>query len=166
MTESPTIRELAVQWWTVRWYPAGMVRRALAGFCAAVVSTLTFHQAMWAMLFLIGLMGPPFPLGTNRFGVPFIVSISIWRGVWGAAYGVASSWRLMSAWLSGLVFGVLVGACEWVSALLQSGEWVVSQQRWLYLLQALLVNGFWGLGLGVMLAALLARSRRASERPR
>jgi len=34
-----------------------MGRRILVGFCAAVISTLTFHQAMWALLFLAGLMG-------------------------------------------------------------------------------------------------------------
>lgn len=142
-----------------------MVRRVLAGFCAAVVATLTFHQAMWALLFLFGLMGWPYPLAMNRFGLPLIVSICLWRGVWGAAYATVSHWHLRSAWLSGLVFGALVGAGEWVSALLRSGEWAVSHQTWLYLMQALLVNGFWGLGLGIMLAALPARTRRASEPP-
>ena len=129
-----------------------MMRRVLAGFCAAVVATLTFHQAMWALLYLVGLMGAPFPLVANRFGIPLVVSICIWRGLWGAAYGAAAAWHLKPAWLSGLVFGVVVGACEWVSAFLRSGEWVLSRELWLYLMQALLVNGSWGVGLGVMLA--------------
>lgn len=133
----------------------------MTGFCAAVVSTLTFHQGMWGLLFLMGLMGPPFPLATNRFGIPFVVTICAWRGIWGAAYGVANVWRLKSAWLSGLGFGVTVGACEWISALLRSSDWALSQERWQYLMQALVVNGCWGLGLGLILAALSARIRRA-----
>jgi len=133
-----------------------MVRRLLAGFCAAVISTLTFHQAMWGMLFLVGLMSPPFPLTRTHFGVPFIVSICLWRGVWGACYGVTSSWVRQAAWLSGLLFGILVGACEWIFALLRSAEWGLTRQRWLYLMQALLVNGFWGLGIGIILSALFA----------
>lgn len=136
-----------------------MIRRILTGFCAAVISTLTFHQTMWSLLFLAGLMGPPFPLTTNRFGIPLLVSICIWRGLWGAAYGAASSWHLKPAWLSGLLFGVFVGAWEWVSAFLRSGEWAMSQPKWLYLMQALLINGFWGVGLGMIVAVLSARTR-------
>ena len=134
----------------------------LTGFCVAVVSTLTFHQAMWTLLHLAGLMAPPFPLARTRLGVPLLASICLWRGLWGAAYA-AGSWRRHPAWLSGLIFGVIVGACEWVFALLRSGEWVLTQQRSLYLMQALLVNGFWGLGLGVILAVLPAQARRARQ---
>ena len=83
--------------------------------------------------------------------------------MWGAAYGAANSWHLKSAWLSGLAFGVIVGACEWVSAFLRSGEWVLSQPKWLYLMQALVVNGSWGLGLGTMVAVLAARTRRTKK---
>lgn len=140
-----------------------MARRMLTGFCGAVISTLTFHQAMWSLLFFAGLMRPPFPLTTNRFGIPLLVSICIWRGLWGAAYGAANLWRLKPAWLSGLLFGVFVGAWEWVSGFLRSGEWALSQPKWLYLMQVLLVNGFWGLGLGMILAVLSARTRRTTE---
>lgn len=138
-----------------------MKRRMLMGFGAAVISTLTFHQAMWALLFFTGVMGPPFPLTRGRFGIPLLVSICFWRGLWGAAYAAASTWHRQQAWLSGLIFGLIVGACEWVFAFLRSGEWVLTQQRSLYLMQALLVNGFWGLGLGILLAALFARTRQA-----
>lgn len=141
-----------------------MKRQVVVGFCAAVIATLTFHQAIWALLFLVGLMGRPFPLVTNRFGIPLVVSICLWRGMWGAAYGAARSWHLKPAWLSGLVFGLVVGACEWVSAPLRSGGWALSPQRWLYLMQALLVNGCWGFGLGLMLPVLSARSRAGAGR--
>ncbi len=129
------------------------MRRALAGFGAAVAAVLTFHQAMWGLLFLLGLMGPPFPLGTNRFGIPLLVSICFWRGLWGGAYGAAALRRSQPTWRSGLLFGVLVGACEWSYALLRSSDWALTEPRYLYLAQALLVNGWWGVGLGLILSA-------------
>ena len=129
-----------------------MTRRVLTGFCVAVAATLTFHQAMWALLFGLGLMGK-LPLAANRFGVPLLVGICFWRGLWGAAYAAAGL-RSRPTWRSGLAFGLGVGACEWAWALLRSHGWALSPQRWSYLAQALLVNGCWGVGLGVMLAAL------------
>ena len=35
--------------------------RALFGFVAAVISVLTFHQGMWELLHLLGLMPPWYP---------------------------------------------------------------------------------------------------------
>ncbi len=34
-------------------------KRALLGFAAAVLSVLTFHQGMWALLHAAGIMPPP-----------------------------------------------------------------------------------------------------------
>lgn len=118
---------------------------------------------MWALLYFNGLMGPPFPLAANRFGVPLLVSICIWRGLWGAAYAAADSWHVKPAWLSGLAFGVIVGTSEWVSAFVRSGEWVITSGKWLYLMQALVINGFWGLGFGIVLPILSARASRIKQ---
>ena len=136
-----------------------MTRRVVTGFGVAVAATLTFHQAMWALLFGLGLMGP-LPLAANRFGVPLLVGICFWRGLWGAAYGAVGLQRFRPAWRSGLAFGLGVGACEWAWALLRSSDWALSRERWAYLAQALLVNGCWGFGLGLMLAALSAQAGR------
>ena len=57
-------------------------KRALLGFAAAVVSVLTFHQGMWALLHAAGLM-PPAPYPTDPvppFGVPRIANFCFWAG--------------------------------------------------------------------------------------
>jgi hypothetical protein len=43
--------------------------RALLGFAAAVLSVLTFHQGMWALLYAAGIKPPP-PYPTNPVPPP------------------------------------------------------------------------------------------------
>ena len=83
--------------------------RASFGFLAAVISVLTFHQGMWAFLHLFGLMPPPYPMrGVPPFGVPLIIDLCFWGGVWGAAFGLVLP-RLSGKyplWVSGLGLGI------------------------------------------------------------
>jgi hypothetical protein len=52
------------------------LNRASLGFLAAVISVLLFHQGMWELLHLMGLMPPPYPTdGVLPFGVPRIVNL-------------------------------------------------------------------------------------------
>ena len=44
------------------------LNRLAFGFLAAVISVLTFHQGMWALLHLFGLMPPAYPMR----GVPHL----------------------------------------------------------------------------------------------
>ena len=66
-------------------------RRALLGFAAGVLSVLSFHQGMWAILHAAGLM-PPAPYPTDPvppLGVPRIANFCFWGGLYGAAFGLA-----------------------------------------------------------------------------
>src|ERR1700749_4143723 len=51
------------------------VNRAAFGFVAHVISLLTFHQSMWGLLHLIGLMLPPYPTK----GVPALCFASTYQ---------------------------------------------------------------------------------------
>ena len=65
-------------------------QRAALGFAAAVLSVLTFHQGMWAVLHAAGVM-PLAPYPTNPvppFGVPLIASLCFWGGLYGLAFGL------------------------------------------------------------------------------
>jgi hypothetical protein len=49
---------------------------ALLGFVTAVISVLVFHQGMWELLHLLGLMPPWYPTdGALPFGVPRIINL-------------------------------------------------------------------------------------------
>jgi hypothetical protein len=139
--------------------------RASFGFLAAVISVLTFHQGMWAFLHLFGLMPPPYPMrGIPPFGVPLIIDLCFWGGVWGAAFGLALP-RLLGKyplWVSGFGLGVaaaLVGLfiVPLIKGLPVAGGWAV-----MAFVRSLLINGFWGFGVGLLLPVI---TRQAQSEP-
>jgi hypothetical protein len=83
--------------------------RALLGFAAAVIATLVFHQGMWVALYGVGLMPrAPFPMeATGPWGVPKMVSLCFWGGLYGAVFGLVLPRLKAPVWLRGLVLGII-----------------------------------------------------------
>jgi|UniRef100_A0A8J4M689 hypothetical protein len=135
--------------------------RALLGFIAAVLSVLIFHQAMWAALHLAGMMPAPFPMApTAPWGVPKIVSLCFWGGLYGAAFGLVMPRLSSPLWVRGLVLGI-------IAALV--GMFVVNAIKGLPIgygfalipwVDSLLINGFWGIGVGIIAPLLMPRRMR------
>ena len=72
----------------------GSGARAILGFVAAAIAVLTFHQGMWALLHLLNLPGmgmpPPYPIApVPPWGVPRIVDLAFWGGLYGILFGLA-----------------------------------------------------------------------------
>jgi hypothetical protein len=141
-------------------------RGLLLGFAAGVLSVLVFHQGTVALLHLAGLVpNPPFPLrAVPPLGLPQVVSMAFWGGVWGVV--IAAILAARPAWPPMLV-GLLVGAVGCVLV----GFTVVAALRGQPLLggldhnrwwRSMLINGAFGWGVGVLLLA----ARRASGRAR
>lgn len=139
--------------------------RAVFGFIAAVISVLTFHQGMWELLHLIRLMPPPYPTaGVPPFGVPLIIDLCFWGGVWGAVFGLILPWLPdYPMWIRGLGLGIaaaLVGLfiVPWIKGFPVAGGWAAMS-----FVRSFLINGFWGIGVGLILPMLTrpARSRLA-----
>lgn len=144
--------------------------RALLGFLAAALSVLTFHQGMWGLLYLVGWMPrPPYPLTpSGPLGVPLLLNFCFWAGLYGIAYGLALP-RLvrMSGWLSGLLLGLLAALVGWFVVAPLKGQPVAGGFDPMRMLISVLINGTWGIGVGVILPMLLpkaAQSRLASLR--
>ena len=119
--------------------------RAIFGFVAAAISVLTFHQAMWAFLHFLNLPGmgmpPPYPTApVPPWGVPRILDLAFWGGLYGILFGLALPRFFVVAPLKGSPVG---------------GGWQVN--NWM---RSLLINGFWGIGVGLILPLILPRSRR------
>lgn len=133
--------------------------RALLGFIAAAISVLTFHQAMWEALHLLALPGlempPPYP--TNPippFGVPRILDLCFWGGLYGIVFGLLLPRLTVPLWLCGLILGIiaaLVGllVVPAIKGLPVGPGWPLGWVR------SLLINGFWGLGVGLILPLML-----------
>lgn len=135
--------------------------RVVLGFIAAVISVLTFHQAMWAALHFGGMMPPPFPMApTAPWGVPKIVSLCFWGGLYGAVFGLVLPRLSPPLWVWGLVLGI-------IAALV--GMFVVNAIKGLPMgygfalipwVDSLLINGCWGIGVGIITPLLMPRRVR------
>jgi hypothetical protein len=127
-----------------------------AGFLAGFLATLIFHQSAVALLWLIG-VAPfgPFAMGaTWPFGVPAVLSLAFWGGIWGILFALidgrfpARAGYWLAAFLFGGIFPSLV-ALMVVSPLKgrpMGGGWQPA-----ILLTAFLINGAWGVGTGLFL---------------
>jgi hypothetical protein len=134
-------------------------RRIGWGFIAAVISVLIFHQGMWTILHYLALPGlgmpPPFPTDpVPPWGVPRIVSLCFWGGLWGALFGAVWRGPWASYWWAGLILGVIAALTGlFVVAAIKGapigGGWVLT--NWI---RSLLINGTWGLGVGLLLMAM------------
>lgn len=136
--------------------------RAVLGFAAAVIATLTFHQAMWAALHGVGLMAPPpFPMTpTGPWGVPKMLSLCFWGGLYGAVFGIALPRLSGPRWLSGLVLGIIAALVGLLVVLPLKGLPVGYGFAWRPWVISLLINGFWGIGVGLIAPALMPRAAR------
>jgi|HubBroStandDraft_6_1064221.scaffolds.fasta_scaffold859594_2 hypothetical protein len=136
--------------------------RALLGFVAAVISVLIFHQGMWAALHTLALPGltmpPPYPIDPiPPWGIPRIMNLCFWGGLYGIVFGLTLPRLTAPLWLCGLGLGViaaLVGilVVPAVKGLPIGNGWILL--NWV---RSLLINGFWGIGVGLILPQLTAR---------
>ncbi len=138
--------------------------RAAFGFVAAVLSVLIFHQGMWAALHALALPGlgmpPAWPTDPiPPWGVPRIVNLCFWGGLYGIVFGLILPRLTAPLWFRGLCLGIiasLVGllVVPAIKGLPIGGGF---PQSWVL---TFLINGFWGLGVGLILPALLRRTPR------
>lgn len=151
--------------------PLGAVRpgmRLIIGFIAGFLATVVFHQIGLLVLHRIGVTpGTPWQMSpVPPFGVPRVISLAFWGGVWGIVFVLVE--RILARcpggyWVGAIVFGaVFPTVFSWL---------VVAPLKRLPLgygfhpsgiLVALIVNGLWGLGTAVFLAILPG----AGARPR
>lgn len=139
--------------------------RAVFGFVAGAVSVLVFHQGMWELLHLLGRMPPWYPTGAvPPFGVPRIVDMCFWGGIWGLVFGLVLPGLPRSApmWLLGLGLGIaaaLVGLfiVPLIKGLPVAGGWAP-----IAFVRSFLINGCWGIGVGLILPLI---SRRLRSQP-
>lgn len=133
--------------------------RALLGFAAAVISVLTFHQGMWALLHFAGLMPPPYSITpTAPLGIPAIASGCFWGGLYGAVFGLLAPRLTAPLWLCGLGLGLVATVLGWVVVAPLKGQPMFGGFVPMNILRAVLINGTWGLGVGLILPLLMRRT--------
>jgi hypothetical protein len=137
--------------------------RGFLGFIAGAIAVLIFHQGMVEAMHVLGLVSfsPYRTTPVPPFGVPVIVSNCFWGGLWGVLFGLVMPRFTWPSWLCGLLLGVLAAVVGWfVVAPLKgmpiAGGWVPAN-----MLRSVVINGFWGLGVGIILPLLMPRSLMA-----
>lgn len=138
------------------------MRRLLFGFIAGFFATLIFHQA--AVYGLGQLHIAPFGAfnvhPTRPFGIPAVLSLAFWGGIWGILYIlIHKSFPSGSGyWLAAFLFGAIAPSLVALLVVMpmkglpMGGGWHPP-----LLLTAFLVNGAWGIGTGFFLRLLGSR---------
>lgn len=132
-------------------------------FGAGFLATLIFHQGIFALFYLAGAVPmPPFNMApTEPFGVPAVVSLAFWGGVWGIpAWWVIRDAAATSYWTRALVFGALAPSAVAlfvvfpIKGLGVAGGWDPK-----IIVGALILNGAWGLGVALGMRLFGERGR-------
>ena len=130
--------------------------KLVLGFIAGFVAVLLFHQPVVAILAEMGVIkgGVYSMTATAPLGVPQVISLSFWGGVWGIVYALVEHRfpRGGMYWLYALLFGAIFPTLvAWfiVSPIKHNpvaGGWQAAR-----MLAGFLANGAWGFGTGLLL---------------
>src|ERR1700757_1215048 len=101
-------------------------------------------------------MPPPYPTdGVPPFGVPRIINLCFWGGVWSAVFGLVLP-RLPAypMWCLGLGLGIAAALVGLFIVPLIKGLPVAGGWSAMTFVRSVLINGFWGIGVGLLLPIL------------
>lgn len=124
-------------------------------FVAAFISTLVFHQAVIGLFYLMGaLPRAPWALTpTEPFGVPQVISLAFWGGIWGIVLWPVIRGATGSAyWVRSILFGAIAptAVAYLVVAPLKGMAFGMGWDPKLWI-GGLIVNAAWGFGLALLL---------------
>lgn len=134
--------------------------QAIKAFIAGFLATLLFHQGVLAAFYAAGLVGSPAwnMSGVPPFGVPVVISLAFWGGLW----GILLWWLIRSAvgaayWLKALLIGAIgPSAVALLIVFPLKGLPILGGPDGKIIIGALILNAAWGLGVALIMR-LLAR---------
>ena len=124
-----------------------MLSFALRAFIAGFIATLTFHQAaVWLIAQSIALPFKTWNMAPNAYGVPSVLALACWAGVWGIALcAVVGAKRWAPALLWGAVLGgVLTSLWGWTVIAAMHARPMFAGGDLKLVAFALVVNAVWG----------------------
>ena len=150
-------------------YGSTSAGKLVFGFIAGFVAVLLFHQPALALLTELGFAQAATysTKATAPLGVPQVISISFWGGVWGVILAAIHHRFPRGAryWLYAFLFGALLPTLvAWfvvapLKGLAPAGGWQVNR-----MLTGVMINGAWGLGTALLLHLAMRPGTRAGKR--
>jgi uncharacterized membrane protein len=124
------------------------MRRIIFGFIAGFLATIIFHQIALELLHLAGVapnaawsMQPKKP-----FGVPSVISLSFWGGVWGIILVlIFDRFRGAAYWIGSIIFGAILPTLVAAFVVAPLKHQPMPHTPAMAML-GLTVNGAWGFG--------------------
>ena len=151
------------------------IPRLLSGFVAGSCAALIFHQFGRGLLHLFGItpLVPYNIAGVPPFGVPQVVSLAFWGGLWGVVFITVEPWLNRApggAWVGGILFGLVFPTLVTSFVVMPlKGMPAGDGFRFPGLLVSPVVNTLWVIGtalfLGVTAAWRSRRGNRGGEQP-
>ena len=131
-------------------------------FLAGFFSTLVFHQGLLAILHAAGAT-PRAPYSMDKtapLGVPAVLSLAFWGGVWGILLWLAIGRfeGMPLYWLLALAIGAIAPSLVALFVVLPlKGQPMAGGGKASVIVGALLLNGAWGIGVACFLRLLQRR---------
>ncbi|MBK1696005.1 hypothetical protein [Rhodovibrio salinarum] len=125
--------------------------RFLIAFVAGFLATLIFHQGAIALLHGAGVIPiAPYPLQpTWPFGVPQVVSLAFWGGVWGLVlWPVIRNARGLKYWGTCILVGAVGPTAVAMLVVFPLKGIPVDAVK---IVGGLVLNGIWGFGTGLLI---------------
>jgi hypothetical protein len=151
---------------TTRMQSTVSVQKLVIGFIAGFLAVLIFHQPVLSFSTAVGFSkAATYSMqATAPFGVPQVLSLSFWGGVWGIVFALvegrfprgAAYWIV--AFLFGAIFPTLVA---WFVAAPLKGQPMAGSWDAYRMMTGLIINGAWSVGTALFLALGIGMTRNA-----
>lgn len=135
-----------------------MTRRLLLGFVAGFIATLVFHQialAIFAHFHWID-RAPWNMKPVPPYGVPAVISLAFWGGVWGAVM-IALLAKSRNLLLASTLFGAILPTLTAALVIQPLIKHQPLPHTWKMLVVGLAINGAWGLGTALIYRLMSGR---------
>ncbi len=133
--------------------------RGCLGFSAGAIAALLFHQGLAEIFDLTGIgrmaafrLQPVWP-----FGLPGVVNLSFWSGIYGVAFALAMPRFRRPLWQGGIGLGLIAGAVTLFATLPLNGAPLAHNWHLWPIARTLILNLCWGLGISALLPILQPR---------
>ena len=138
-----------------------MIKRGIIAFVAGFAATLVFHQAvLWCLHHFGYVPRAPWPMQpVPPFGIPSVISLAFWGGVWGVIMMPMIARRRGAAfWIAAIVFGAIFPTLvAWFIVAPIKHTPIAGGWNPKTMMIGPLVNGAWGLGTALIYRLFIPR---------